>query len=394
MGLGGGGADVKLGRNLVVVASRGDQRHHLSLPLGQDVEVGRRHPSLLGTPGELRDQPPRHGWRQQRIAPGYDANGLQQFRGFDVLHHKTTGTGAERLEHILVHLERGQDQHPQPRQGSISHDSPSRFEAINAGHTDVHQHHVGSRLPSPADGLLAVGRLSDDLDIGGRTEKHLEPGAHERLIVGQQHPDHEMAPFVGSAARTWNPWPGRGPAWSSPRTAAARSRMPARPWPSGQPLASGTPVPRPSSLTSITTRSGSKSTLTRAAFASSGLWSMTCAAMPAWTLMVEMLCDTTSCSSRAIRKRSSVTRRCISSSRLCLPKARWDATAKPRTRKVETVSVPMASAFSDMVPVLISCTTTYPSTVTMPSRTVRRACSGEAALNKATMSARSIGEAA
>src|SRR5207248_8388939 len=114
---------------------------------------------------------------------------------------------------------------------------------------------------SPTDGLLSVDRLGDDLDIAGRIEQHLEPSADQRLVVGQQHPDHEAAPLVGSEARTWNPWPGRGPAWSSPRTAAARSRMPARPWPSGQSLASGTPVPRPSSLTSITTRSGSKSTL-------------------------------------------------------------------------------------------------------------------------------------
>src|SRR5207248_3211349 len=300
MGLGGGGADVKLGRNLVVVASRGDQRHHLSFPLGQDVEVGRRHPSLFGTPGELRDQPARHGWRQQRIAPGYDANGLQQFRGFDVLHHKTTGTGAERLEHILVHLERGQDQHAQPRQGSISHDSPSRFETINAGHTDVHQHHVGALLSSPADGLLAVGRLSHDLDIGGRTEKHLEPGAHERLIVGQQHPDHEMAPFVGSAARTWNPWPGRGPAWSPPRTGAPARRA-------GFTSAStrgrpGAAAPAPTSSTRRSTLKVARSArnlsrlvclmVTRPALGSSGLWSMTWAAMPAWTLMVEILWDT------------------------------------------------------------------------------------------------------
>src|SRR5437763_1944403 len=57
--------------------------------------------------------------------------------------------------------------------------------------------------------------------------------------------------------------------------------------------------------------------VTRASCACSGRSAITCAATPAWTLIVEMLCETTSCNSRAIRSRSSVTRCCVSSSRRC-----------------------------------------------------------------------------
>ncbi len=58
----------------------------------------------------------------------------------------------------------------------------------------------------------AVLRLADDLDLRLRLEDHLEAGAHERLVVDDQHPDaHVAPPATGSRAEILKPPPGRGP---------------------------------------------------------------------------------------------------------------------------------------------------------------------------------------
>ena len=37
------------------------------------------------------------------------------------------------------------------------------------------------------DRLGAVGRLPHDLEVGGRADDHLQPGAHQVLVVHEQH---------------------------------------------------------------------------------------------------------------------------------------------------------------------------------------------------------------
>ena len=41
---------------------------------------------------------------------------------------------------------------------------------------------------APLDRGLTVLRLADDLEVGLGGEDHPEPGAHQLLVVGQQHP--------------------------------------------------------------------------------------------------------------------------------------------------------------------------------------------------------------
>ena len=36
----------------------------------------------------------------------------------------------------------------------------------------------------------AVGRLADHLEVGLALDEHAEAGPHQRLVVGQQDPDH------------------------------------------------------------------------------------------------------------------------------------------------------------------------------------------------------------
>src|SRR5258708_487162 len=59
-------------------------------------------------------------------------------------------------------------------------------------------------------------------------EQGPESGPHQGLVVSEQDPDHWVQ-FTGSRAQTRKPPPGRGPAYSSPPSAATRSCMPVIP---------------------------------------------------------------------------------------------------------------------------------------------------------------------
>ena len=90
----------------------------------------------------------------------------------------------------------------------------------------------GRRARGQADRLVAVGGLADHLDAVLGVQQRPEPGPDQRLVVGQQHPDH-WSPLSSRGRRAWTrkPPPGRGPAVSSPPRAATRSRMPRMPLP-------------------------------------------------------------------------------------------------------------------------------------------------------------------
>ena len=49
------------------------------------------------------------------------------------------------------------------------------------------------------DGLGAVGRLAHHLDVVSGLEQDPEPGPDQRLVVGEQHPDHRETPFSAAA---------------------------------------------------------------------------------------------------------------------------------------------------------------------------------------------------
>ena len=59
--------------------------------------------------------------------------------------------------------------------------------------------------PGQLDRLQAGGRLADHLEVGGGVDQHPEAAAHQRLVVGEQHPDRHgvtalAAPRAGTAA--------------------------------------------------------------------------------------------------------------------------------------------------------------------------------------------------
>ena len=73
-------------------------------------------------------------------------------------------------------------------------DLPSRLDAVEPGHADVHEHDVRLELSGERDGRLAVGRFADDLDLGMiREQRANEPSCLVR-VVADQKPDHPSPP--------------------------------------------------------------------------------------------------------------------------------------------------------------------------------------------------------
>ena len=232
--------------DLVVGQALGDQRQHLALPFGQPGQhpVAGRRP--FGAGGQVGDEPPGHARRQQRVAPGHHPDRLEQVGGLGVLDQEAAGPGADRLVDVLVGLEGGQDDHLDPGQVVVGGDAPGGFQAVHPGHPDVHQHHVGALAAGQVDRLRAVGGLAHHLEVVGRVDQHVEPGADQRLVVGEQDPDHGACLPPGRGRRLWSAAglvgegqpggdpeaaAGPGPASTAPPTAAARSRIPASPCP-------------------------------------------------------------------------------------------------------------------------------------------------------------------
>ena len=65
-----------------------------------------------------------------------------------------------------------------------------RFQAVAAGHVQVHQDDVGTQFT--CDGLrsASVIRLAYDLDIGLAIEDEAKAVAHQRLVVHEQGANH------------------------------------------------------------------------------------------------------------------------------------------------------------------------------------------------------------
>jgi len=119
---------------------------------------------------------------------------------------------------------------------------PGRLDPVQAGHPDVHQHHVGAQVAAHPHRLATVGRGTEHGEVRLRVQQGGKPGPHHLVVVGDDDPYGHWcilpaAPVMasgalaGSSASTQKPPPRASPAWSAPPTAAARSRMPSRPCP-------------------------------------------------------------------------------------------------------------------------------------------------------------------
>src|SRR5262249_9004742 len=167
------------------------------------------------------------------VGPVDEGDRVEQLGRLGALAEEAARAGPQRLEDVLVDLERGEDEDVYAGEVLIGGDESRRGEPVEVGHPDVHQYDVGARLPGKLHRLPAGGRLADHLEIGCRVDEYRETLAYQRLVVGEEYPDgHAVPPGTGRVASTRNPPPGRGPARNPPPTAATRSRIPVMPWPS------------------------------------------------------------------------------------------------------------------------------------------------------------------
>src|SRR6185437_10103503 len=124
----------------------------------------------------------------------------QQVGGLGVLDQEAAGPGTDRLVDVLVGLEGGQDDHLDPGQVVVGGDAAGGLQAVHPGHPDIHQHHVGALAEGQVDRLGPVGGLADDLEVVGGVNEHVESGADQRLVVGEQDADHGRVPSWAAAA--------------------------------------------------------------------------------------------------------------------------------------------------------------------------------------------------
>src|SRR6266536_3164433 len=95
---------------------------------------------------------------------------------------------------------------------------PSRcFEAVDAGHADVHQHHIRLQLYRGLDRFEPVSGFCNDLDLWIYLEQLAKAGADERLVVGDDDANAQLGtPPRGSRAFTLKPPSPRLPVSSVP----------------------------------------------------------------------------------------------------------------------------------------------------------------------------------
>jgi len=159
---------------------------------------------------ELLDHGAGDSGGEQRLAAGDDADGSGDLFGRRVLEHEAARARAQRVVHVGVEAEGGQDQHARAR--LRRHDQSGRLDPVQDGHADVHQHDVGAQAAGFGDRVLAVAGLTDDARLWLRLEDLAEPDADERLVVGDQDARHR----IGSRTRTAKPPLGRRPASRRP----------------------------------------------------------------------------------------------------------------------------------------------------------------------------------
>ena len=124
--------------------------------------------------------------REQGVAAGDGADACDQLLRRDVLEQEAARAGPQRLVDVLVHVE-GRQHHDLGGRVRCGQQLPRRLDPVDLGHAHVHQDDIRRDAARLLDRLSPVRRLADDLEVGLGLEDHPEAGAHERLVVDDQH---------------------------------------------------------------------------------------------------------------------------------------------------------------------------------------------------------------
>jgi hypothetical protein len=111
-----------------------------------------------------------------------------------------SGAGPQRAQHVLVGVEGRQHDHL--RRARPAAQLLGGGEAVDARHPDVHQHDVRRVGVDRGGDLRPVGGLGHEADVVGPGEHHRQGGAHERVVVDDQHADRRAHGVHGSHAHS------------------------------------------------------------------------------------------------------------------------------------------------------------------------------------------------
>ncbi len=126
--------DDERGGDLGVREAAPEQREHLDLARRERVERGRAHRGAQAL-GEPLEQPARHLRGEQGVAARDDADGLGELHAARVLQEEAARAGGDRVRHVLVEIEGGDDQ--DARRGVERDELPRRADAVEHRHADV-----------------------------------------------------------------------------------------------------------------------------------------------------------------------------------------------------------------------------------------------------------------
>ena len=199
--LDGRAGEIEILGDLVVRAAPGVLIEDVALAFSEVGEPGAVQARGRRTAYELLDQAPCHRRREQRLAGRDDADAGEEPFGRLVLEHEASGSGAQGVVDVLVEVEGREHEHPGVVACAGGQQLARRLDPVHARHPHVHQDDVGPEAPRGLDRLLAVARLTDDLDVVVGPEDERKARADHRLIVGDQDPDtHARSPSSGSRA--------------------------------------------------------------------------------------------------------------------------------------------------------------------------------------------------
>jgi hypothetical protein len=173
---------------------------------------------------------------------------------------KVSSSRAVSSEIVVIDVEGREDDDPCGFLAAGLEDPLRGLQSVHARHPHIHEHDVGSLADRLGEGLVAVGRLSDDDDVLLGFEDGPQTCPDKWLVVDEEDVDrHRDRSLRGNRAETAYPSPRLGAAVRTPSYSLTRSRMPTKPCPPVKPSAC---APRPSSTTSTLSSSALYSTRT------------------------------------------------------------------------------------------------------------------------------------
>lgn len=175
VGVDGVDGQVEGRRDFFVRFAFGDHLQDFALAGTEEIEgVG----DVFAVVGEDRI---RDGGTEIAFASGDGADGGEEIDVDGVLEEVAAGAGAEDfadVDRIFVHAE-GEDAGLRV----LLHDAAGGFDAVEFGHGDIHDNHVGLQFAAHRYGVAAVAGFANNFHVGLGAEDHAEALADDGVVI-------------------------------------------------------------------------------------------------------------------------------------------------------------------------------------------------------------------